>query len=600
MLLANDITLSVIFCISSAIFMALASFLLRDVEPRPDMPERHSRVICTLNHILSAYLIFAGICMAVMIFFVGHVPMGWLWAFLVFGVVTAMILFVAALCNMDSVAGIAIYIVSIMLIWLLMYDVAIALKFPMFGLMLILCMPIAAIGFGIAKYLWSYGTFLEMESGGERGHGHKVASTILNIFTAILLIATILFGIIAPKQPNSGGGITDADIADVSDLSVTKVTDDDLAELELSTYPYSDEMLLSSLGVCDDSRVKKSGFSDAVTFPYESNDSEKMIVETEEEIFRNPIYGQMMAKGLKDKYPCGAKKSIGELNPWMSELLSKKWHEWCVKTTDPESGESTIRVSHEYRLLAATMCNLLHQFAPQGIQAHQTVENWRLNTPVGKDTDRDTMLAEYQYTRDALIFAYIPKDKAGSKDFKDLFVFGLNIHDKRIEFYGEEDEPEVTKTPSSGSSTPSGGSDTPSSDNPKSNPTEKPSPSPSPTEPGNPYNKDPNKAPKTNTEKNDDPGPGPNTNNGVGSNISAADSQYNSGNSSMKENQNTQEEQKAKNQNSSNTPSTKSNGNVDNPDAGADLSTPVQDSGRTGGHALTDDEDGGDWGSPPD
>lgn len=368
-------------------------------------------------------------------------------------------------------------------------------------------------------------------------------------------------------------------------------------DLEWWMAKYSDRLSTSSLGVTDTARHEKSGFSDAVTFPFESDEPDEMMEEVYWEVFHNPIYAQMIAKGMKDKTIPGMEKSIGEYATCMPELLSKKWHEWCYKDT-----EGVIRVTREYRLLAARLCNILREFIPQGIQKHQTVENWRLNTPVDRDSERDTMPAEYQYNdKSALILAYVTKDKAGTKDIMALFVFGLNVHDKRIELYGENDEPEVTKTSSSeGGSTPSGGSDTPSSDNPKSNPTEKPSPSPSPTEPGNPYNKDPNKAPKTNTEKNDDPGPGPNTNNGVGSNISAADSQYNSGNSSMKENQNTQEEQKAKNQNSSNTPSTKSNGNVDNPGAGADLSTPVQDSGRTGGHALTDDEDGGDWGSPPD
>ena len=142
--------------------------------------------------------------------------------------------------------------------------------------------------------------------------------------------------------------------------------------------------------------------------------------------------------------------------------------------------------------------------------------------------------ADYQYKKDALILAYVTKDQVGSKNPVG-FIIGFNIHDKRPEFYGDEDVPEI-KTPSTPTNptNPDNPGNPTNPDNPPS-PTNPPSTdppgtgSPEPTtkpKPTTPYNKDPSLS--DNSGKNDDPGPGPDTNNGEGAQYSAKDNDSNS------------------------------------------------------------------------
>lgn len=569
MLVANEnIVWSILFCIASAFSLALLGFSLRDVvSQQEEMPEGRSRAHHVVNQFLLGYMIFAGIAMAVIVFFVGvSIPATLAWIFIVFLVFTAIVAFAGAWCNMDSAGGLILYIISMALIYLLLHDLVVALHGDALAHALAACLPITTIGFGVAKYVWDYGKYRQQKTAGRKGRGLTMLSVIFYVITVILLVTTILFGalfgILFPNQLNPGqddeiasAGITDDDIAGFVAMLSADISDEDL---EWWMAKYSDRLSTSSLGVTDTARHEKSGFSDAVTFPFESDEPDEMMEEVYWEVFHNPIYAQMIAKGMKDKTIPGMEKSIGEYATCMPELLSKKWHEWCYKDT-----EGVIRVTREYRLLAARLCNILREFIPQGIQKHQTVENWRLNTPVDRDSERDTMPAEYQYNdKSALILAYVTKDKAGTKDIMALFVFGLNVHDKRIEFYGENDEPEVTKTSSSeGGSTPSGGGDTPSNpDTPKVTPTE--SPSPKPTEPR--YNKD--KSLSDNSGTNDNPGEGKSTNNGEGARGSTDD--VNGGNGTPRNYYEEEQRHEADNAsaNKSSTPSYDGGGGtIDNP-----------------------------------
>ena len=82
--------------------------------------------------------------------------------------------------------------------------------------------------------------------------------------------------------------------------------------------------------------------------------------------------------------------------------------------------------------------------------------------------------------------AYIGKNEVGDKNPKGLLVIGFNIHDKRPEFFTEEDKPEIVNTPPSGGSdtpTPSPGSDTPTKPSGGSDPPTPTNPPESPTTP---------------------------------------------------------------------------------------------------------------------
>ncbi len=316
---------------------------------------------------------------------------------------------------------------------------------------------------------------------------------------------------------------TEEELEAIEALTVSKVTPEELERLTVDKYATVDWRLLdSSLSPCDRARTETTGFSDALTFGFEASDDTARFAELEAEILRNPVYGVTVVNAIKDKEIGG--QTIGSFNPWMGEMVRLN-DQYGVSYWLDKEGES-FYVSMEYRCYAATLCTWLERLVIQGVQARPTIENWCLN-PAAANNDRKGVPASYQYTKDALVLAYVGKNEGigtdGSKSSgttDGLFVIGFNIHDKRPEFYGETPEPEPTSTPTP---TPK---PTPT---PTPTPTPEPTPTPTPTPtPNPPYNKDPNLAPKENTEPNDDKGPGTSTNNGPGATTSTADQPTNS------------------------------------------------------------------------
>ena len=345
-----------------------------------------------------------------------------------------------------------------------------------------------------------------------------------------------------------GTAVTPEEIsAAQKDVTVTPVTAEEVEELMLGKYNFSSVFLDSSLSVHDQDRILAAGFSDALTYPFHSDDQ---FAELQEEIWRNPIVGVGYARALKDEHL--GDKTLGELNPWMGEMVAqgkKGLHTWLV--WNQNDGARVMCVGPEYQRYAATLNTLLERFVRQGKHQIQTkkflyldaaVEDNKRRAEIGKNSDQ-------QYTADVLLFSYLTKKDflayqeggTGAGDlgyYPGLLTFGVNPHDKRIEFPGDKKEP--TPTPKKDKNpTPTPKKDKNPTPTPKKdkNPTPTPAPgggkkvSPTPTTPppgggdppGETPKKDPNKAPKENTELNDDPGPGPNTNNGDGAKSSTED-----------------------------------------------------------------------------
>lgn len=331
-----------------------------------------------------------------------------------------------------------------------------------------------------------------------RGGGQKLKWIVSGV-ALMLVVLFITAGL-------TGCGATNAKATEkiyenqaVESLTVRKLTPEDLEKLTLSKYKDIPETLLdSSLSPKDKERTSKTGMSDALTFGFESKDTAKMFKELEAEILRNPVYGVAVANALRDKKI--GDRAIGDFNGWMNEMVQKNSQGvfvWC-KYRDNDS--KTIYVTEEYRCYAATLCTFLERLVEQGVQTRQTVENWCLNS-AAKNNDRAGIKADYQYKKEAFILAYIGKNEAGEKNPKGLLVIGFNIHDKRPEFFTEEDKPEIVNTP------PSGGSDTPTP-NPGSDTPTKPSGGGNPPTPTNPP-----ESPTTPTTKQKDPADDP-VNNG--------------------------------------------------------------------------------------
>ena len=446
---------------------------------------------------------------------------------------------------------------------------------------------IAAIGCFILDRVFFYAHERDMEAveGGvivddetyARGRVARIAGYILAILFTALLIAALVggikganFNLPSPFTRNipeataetaetaSPAPVTEAekqeDVAEATTvLTVRKLTADELEALTLEKYKtISQELLLSSLTPKDKERTKATGFSDALTFGFKSTKDEEMFLELEEEIMRNPVYGVTIANALKDKKIGG--KTIGELNPWMGEMVEINDKNGVLYWLEKRGNSDTIYVTDEYRTYAATLCTWFERLISQGVQTRKTGENWCLND-AGLNNDRKGIKADYQYKKEAMVLAYVGKHGVA------VFELGINIHDKRPEYFvtptpeptpTPKPTPEPTPTPKPTPEPTPTPKPTPEptptpKPTPEPTPTPKPTPEPTPTptpeptptptpeptptptpEPTPTYNKDPNKAPSENTEPNNNPGPGKDTNTGVGSQNSSADLPTNS------------------------------------------------------------------------
>lgn len=319
----------------------------------------------------------------------------------------------------------------------------------------------------------------------------------------------------------------------IENLTVRKLTVEELEQLTSDKYKnVSEELLTSSLTPHDKRRTSLTGFSDALTYGFETKENSERFWELEVEILRNPVYGVTVANAIRDK-KIGDKK-IGDFNPWMDEMVSKNAKEGTSTWCEYRGNDGTIYVTTEYRQYAATLCTFLERLLSQGVQTRQTEENWCLNNS-STNNARAGVKASYQYAKEALVLAYVSKAEAGKDSPKGLFVIGFNLHDKRPEFYGDNAPEIVNKPKSSGGSSGGGGnnpspsptsspqSPTSSPENPTVTPTQKPTSAPTqaPT-----YYKDKSKS--DNSGKNDSTGPGEDTNNGVDAQYSTKDKDSNS------------------------------------------------------------------------
>lgn len=436
----------------------------------------------------------------------------------------------------------------------------------------------------------------------------------VKVAALVLVVVLIVLGLAGCGGPDATAVEKAYEQNATSDLTVTKLTAEDLEKLTLTKYKDVPETLLdSSLSPHDKERTSKTGMSDALTYGFKSKNTAEMFKELEAEILRNPVYGVTVANAIKDK-KIGDQK-IGDFNHWLVEMVEKNKTGVFVWCEYRNNDTKVIYVTEEYRCYAATLCTFLERLVSQGVQSHQTIENWCLNCSAA-NKDRAGVKADYQYKKDALVLSYIGKNEAGKKDAKGLFTIGFNVHDKRPEFFGKEDPPKVVNDNPPKETTPGKPSNpdnppTPTNpDNPPS-PTTPPGPGPDPTEPTK-YNKNPDdmQVDGDKDNPNDDKGNGGDTNNGDGARTSKEDPT----NGSMQENHEQYREdmntyQTQKTDSDDNTPSTKTDSgtNVDNNGdngygyGGANDQTPAPDVAKTHDGQSVDNESGNNHlGSVPD
>lgn len=257
------------------------------------------------------------------------------------------------------------------------------------------------------------------------------------------------------------------------DASSSYIEEDLKVELDSTKDYYPDvswEFLDYQMVNQDSARVKASGLSDAVSFPFITKKSPNLDSPSEstydytymfsqvlEEILRSPVYCDMVIRGMKDiKLSTG--KTIGDLNPWMAEFVQKTDNFMKIdQNTHPRgmecwvtlrSGEGNkVFVSEEFRVYAIRTCLLLRRLVPTSVETWKSTSNYVLNY-TATNSNRRTELASYQENRESLILCYVRKDAYAD------FSIGFNLADKRFEYFkdkgatGEDPYiPPVTPTP---------------------------------------------------------------------------------------------------------------------------------------------------------
>ena len=288
------------------------------------------------------------------------------------------------------------------------------------------------------------------------------------IVVGILAVAVVVFlGITF-----LGGNTTD-DVADTApdqievDLTVNL---DDLATRSFDRF--SDEFLDYSMPHRARERVDLAGFSDAVSFPFfaATDNPDALYEELLEEVMRNPVVGDMAIRGLMN-IRLSTGKTIGELNPWMGEFVSKmdaamavpagqhpRGNEyWLTKKANSEGVLlNGIYVTQEYRNYASLTCILLDRLINKGVETKESSENWVLNyTSEGALVRTDK--ADYQENKAALILTYLRKNDTAE------FVIGFNLLDKRLEKFdpAKPVTPPPSTTPPPATTTPPPATTTP-------------------------------------------------------------------------------------------------------------------------------------------
>ena len=258
------------------------------------------------------------------------------------------------------------------------------------------------------------------------------------IIASVVIMIGAITGVIVHKKAEA------KKTEEMTSVVETTNIDTEVAErlvVDLGTcHNYDDisrELLWSSLSKMDAQRVKATGFSDAVTFPFESATAAGRLDELREEILRNPVYGDMVARGLV-KIVLQGGKGLGEVNPWMKEFIQRldaaqsakkvgaRGIEIWLEAKKDANGKVIYYVTEEYRSYACGLCVILDRLVPQGTTKRLSEVNFALNDAT-KDYARRTVEADYQERKEAFVLRYVRKNGTIS------FEIAFNLLDKRFE-----------------------------------------------------------------------------------------------------------------------------------------------------------------------
>ena len=271
------------------------------------------------------------------------------------------------------------------------------------------------------------------------GKDTRILAGILGVLLVILALVT------GVKSCQRNHADAEAETHSAQDIEAEK------AELtfDFDNYEYAKAYPELSREFCDNSmpnkaaeRVAGSGFSDALSTPFSvthgTKDGEKysedevaiMITEDNQEVLTNYVCTQSWIK-IFSNITLSDGTTLPQINPWLNEAQL----EYDRFMKDGTGGQNYLREEggklyindRQLKLGVATLW-LRDRLINQGVQLVTTNHHYPLSL-ANTDSAKLTTFTEahYEFTRDALVFAYV--NKAGTE----LCRVGINTHDKRPE-----------------------------------------------------------------------------------------------------------------------------------------------------------------------
>ena len=271
------------------------------------------------------------------------------------------------------------------------------------------------------------------------GKDTRILAGILGVLLVILALVTA----VKSCQRNHADAEAETHSAQDTEAEKSELTFDFDAFEYAKAYPeLSREFCNNSMPDKAAERVAGAGFSDALSTPFSTThgvkDGEKyseeelatMVKEFRQEVLANPVYTHavltaLTSMNLSDGTP------ITQVNPWMTDSLNAYSESMKNGTGNQdylrEQDGILYANDRQIKVGVATLW-LMDRFVNQKVQLVTTNHHYPLsltNTDSAKLTTFTK--ADYEFTRDVLVFAYV--NKAGTE----IFRVGINTHDKRPE-----------------------------------------------------------------------------------------------------------------------------------------------------------------------
>ena len=271
------------------------------------------------------------------------------------------------------------------------------------------------------------------------GKDTRILAGILGVLLVILALVTG----VKSCQRNHADAEAETFSAQDAEAEKSELTFDFDAFEYAKAYPeLSREFCDNSMPDKAAERVAGAGFSDALSTPFsvthgtkdgeKYSDEELSVISKEfrQEVLTNPVYTHavltaLTSMNLSDGTP------ITQVNPWMTERLT----EYSESMKNGTGNQDYLREQdgvlyandRQIKVGVATLW-LLDRFVNQGVQLVDTNHHYPLSLSNSNSAKLTTFTkADYEFTRDALVFAYV--NKAGTE----IFRVGINTHDKRPE-----------------------------------------------------------------------------------------------------------------------------------------------------------------------